>query len=99
MTTMALFFEKEKLKHPDLGMLLPFFYVKYSCFSSSFRKFYILNLGSSVSDFKFLKLLFQYVMRCAICYHLYNLKNVKKTHGGVLLLVKLQAEALLHTND
>ena len=31
-----------------------------------------------------------YVVRCAIWYHLYNLKNVKKTHGGVLLLVKLQ---------
>ena len=29
----------------------------------------------------------------AIWYHLYNLKNVKKTtHGGVLLLVKLQGE-------
>ena len=27
-------------------------------------------------------------MRCAILYHLYNLKYVKKTHGGVLLLVK-----------
>ena len=27
-------------------------------------------------------------MRCAIWYHLYNLKNVKNTHGGVLLLVK-----------
>ena len=25
-------------------------------------------------------------MRCAIWYHLYNLKNVKNTHGGVLLL-------------
>ena len=33
------------------------------------------------------------VMRCAICYHLYNLKNVKNTHGGVLILVKLQASA------
>ena len=32
-------------------------------------------------------------MRCMIRYHLYNLKNVKNTHGGVLLLVKLQAEA------
>ena len=32
-------------------------------------------------------------MRCAIWYHLYNLKNVKSTHGGVLILVKLQAEA------
>ena len=28
-------------------------------------------------------------MRCAIWYDLYNLKNVKNTHGGVLLLVKL----------
>ena len=26
-------------------------------------------------------------MCCAIWYHLYNLKNVKNTHGGVLLLV------------
>ena len=30
-------------------------------------------------------------MRCAIWYHLYNLKNVKNNHGGVLILVKLQA--------
>ena len=29
-------------------------------------------------------------MRCAIWYHLHNLKNVKNTHGGVLLLSKLQ---------
>ena len=36
-----------------------------------------------------------YVMFCAIWYHLYNLKNVKKTHGGVLLLVKLQVKAKL----
>ena len=28
-----------------------------------------------------------YVMRCAIWYHLYDFKNVKNTHGGVLLLV------------
>ena len=34
-----------------------------------------------------------YVVRCAIWYYLYNLKNVKNTHGGVLILVKLQAEA------
>ena len=27
----------------------------------------------------------------AIWYHLYNLKNVKKTQGGMLILVKLQA--------
>ena len=24
-------------------------------------------------------------MRCAIWYHLYNFKNVKNTHGGVLI--------------
>ena len=29
-----------------------------------------------------------YLMFCAIWYHLYNFKNVKNTHGGVLLLVK-----------
>ena len=34
-----------------------------------------------------------YVVRCAIWCHLYNLKNVKSTHGGVLILVQLQAEA------
>ena len=33
------------------------------------------------------------VMPCAIWYHLYNLKNVKNTHGGVLISVKL---TLLH---
>ena len=32
-------------------------------------------------------------MHCAIWYHFYNLKNVKNTHEGVLILVKLQAEA------
>ena len=35
----------------------------------------------------------KYVVRCAIWYHLYNLKDVKNTRGGVLILVKLQAEA------
>ena len=33
------------------------------------------------------------VMLCTIWYHLHNLKNVKNTHGGVLILVKLQALA------
>ena len=28
------------------------------------------------------------MVRCTIWYHLYNLKNVKNTHGGVLILVK-----------
>ena len=30
-------------------------------------------------------------MLCTIWYHLYNFKNLKNTHAGVLLLVKLQA--------
>ena len=33
-------------------------------------------------------------MRCAIWYHLHNLKNVKNTHGGVSILVELQADTL-----
>ena len=28
-------------------------------------------------------------MLCAICYHLYNLKNMKNTHGGLIILVRL----------
>ena len=35
-----------------------------------------------------------FVIRCAIWYHLYSLENVKNTHGGVLILVKLQATLL-----
>ena len=35
-------------------------------------------------------------MRCAIWYHLYNLKNVKNPHGGVLPLVKLQDESKIN---
>ena len=30
----------------------------------------------------------QHETLCAIWYHFYNLKNVRNTHGGVLLLVK-----------
>ena len=40
-----------------------------------------------------------YEMRWAICYHLHNLKHVKNTHGGVLLLVKLHAKAWNFTKD
>ena len=29
-------------------------------------------------------------MRCTIWYHLYNLKNMANTHGGVLLLVQAE---------
>ena len=34
------------------------------------------------------------VILCTILYYLYNLKNVKNTHGGVLLSVNLQAASL-----
>ena len=34
----------------------------------------------------------KYAMFCTIWYHLYNLKNVKNTHGGVLLLVNFVVE-------
>ena len=37
------------------------------------------------------------VMLFAICYPLYNLWNLKNTHGRVLLLVKLQASAYSFT--
>ena len=33
------------------------------------------------------------VMHCVIWYHLRDLKNVKNSHGGVLVLVKLQTSA------
>ena len=36
-------------------------------------------------------------MRCAIWYHLHNFKNVKNTHGAVLILGKLQAKACIFT--
>ena len=35
------------------------------------------------------------VVRCAIWCHLYNLKDVKNTHGGVSIWVKLQAVTIL----
>ena len=38
-------------------------------------------------------------MLCAIWYYLHSFKNVKNTHGRVLLLVKLQAEAYNFTKS
>ena len=32
----------------------------------------------------------EFVVRCVIWYYLYDLKNVKNTHEGVLILVELQ---------
>ena len=47
----------------------------------------------SLSQYFLFLFSFLNVMRCATWYHLHNLKNVKNNHGGVLLLVKLQASA------
>ena len=38
-----------------------------------------------------------FMMRCAIWYHLYNLKNEENTNGGVSLFKKLQAKACSFT--
>ena len=38
-------------------------------------------------------------MLCGILYHVYNSKNVKNIHGGVILLVKLQASACNFTKS
>ena len=35
-------------------------------------------------------------MLCAIWYHFYNLKNMKNTHGGMLLLVKHSSMGVFH---
>ena len=43
-------------------------------------------------------MMFLVVVLCAIWYHLHNLKNVKNTYGGVLLLVKLQATLKEHSS-
>ena len=51
-------------------------------------------INTNVSRFRII-----FVMLCAIWHHLYNLKNVKNTHGGVILLVKLQAEAYNFTKS
>ena len=39
----------------------------------------------------------EYVMLCAIWYHLYNLENVKNPRGRMLLLVKLVANIFATT--
>ena len=38
-------------------------------------------------------------MPCSLWYHLFNLKNVKSTQRGLILLVKLQAEACNFTKS
>ena len=50
----------------------------------------ILNEDDSTATRSIFRKLSNIEMLCAILYHLYNLKNVKNTHRGVLLLIKLQ---------
>ena len=47
-----------------------------------------------------MEMMMQYtnVVRCAIWYHSYNLKNVKNTYGGVLLLVKPATLLKVHSS-
>ena len=54
----------------------------------------LLEFYFSFSTFKlYIFVIVANVMRWASWYRLYNLKNVKITHGGVLILVKLQVSA------
>ena len=52
-------------------------------------KLAVVSLLLLIPEFEFMS----YVVRCAIWHRLSNLKNVKNTHGVVLILVKLQAKA------
>ena len=48
-------------------------------------------------NFSHLKIMLSlYVMLCTIWYHLYNLKNVKNIHVGILLLVTLLLGCFSH---
>ena len=60
-------------------------------------KYVLLHLQKEVLEGKNFnwnsKIMGEWVMVCAIWYYLYNCKNVKNPHGGVILLVKLQVSA------
>lgn len=55
-----------------------------------FNSIYILAPGRviSVRSTSFNFALYLYETLCTICQHLYNLKNMKSTHGGVISLLK-----------
>ena len=57
-----------------------------------FRNLYILAKLSNFIQTEYLQFLSKFctcVMLCAILYYLYNLRNLKDMHGGVLLWVKV----------
>ena len=59
----------------------------------------LILLKINANEFLLLTIFGEYVVLCAIWYYSYNLKNVKNTHGGVLLIVKLQALACNFTKS
>ena len=61
------------------------------CQTSKMELFLKKNLYKIYKIYKSIQMPQKYVVRCVIWYHMYNLKNVKNTHGGVVLSVKLQA--------
>ena len=67
-------------------------------FGNFFQKsFCAEHIWENIDDiiFSFDDIIGTIVMLCAIWYHLYNLEKAKSTHGGVLLLVKLQSATLI----
>ena len=64
----------------------------FAIFSANFL-IKVLFCSATTQAAHIIKFVLLYVVRCAIWYRLYNLKNVKNAHGGVLILVKLQTEA------
>ena len=59
----------------DLNVTLP-----SQISSKNYSDYYHFELGLAII-----------VVHCMVWYHLYNFNNMKNTHGGVLILVKLQA--------
>ena len=57
-----------------------------------FSPIYLWEVTYVISSFNLMKNSL-FVMFCAIRYHLHTLRNMKNTHEGVLLLIKLQALA------
>ena len=68
------------MKYTTFMIIVPLFRILVAVFI--FMNIYVIVLVQKIGIQR------QYVMRCAIWYHLYDLKNVKNTHGGVLILVK-----------
>ena len=66
------------------------FLIRWSNFEIKLQIVSYVVLQLLLVSFSYWKLT-KYVMCCPIRYHLYNLKNVKNIHGGVSILVNLQA--------